>query len=197
MDWHSFVLLAFKTDRQSTIWLRRDDLISADATDEAWHTLEEKIRWLKCFDFPQNPPVAAARWRSWKGAFVGWDSTLIMSLLTRGYICCMKSLFILLHCEQCYFFMLNMKHRDKLAIMRLTTDERCHAGKYEHLEFRAQYPLCLIHLLNMCVDLSHNQLIGFKLWVMQMHSRAAPACFSLYWLGFKSGPGWNWAVKDC
>lgn len=84
MDQHSFALPAFKTDWQSTMWLRHNDLITVDATDEVWHTLEEKKRWLKCFDFLLNPPVAAARWRSWKGAFVGWDSTLIMSLLTRG-----------------------------------------------------------------------------------------------------------------
>lgn len=65
--------------------------------------------------------------------------------------------------------------------MKPTTDESCHAEKYMNilnLEFNI---LCL------CVDLSHNQLIGFNLWVMQMHSRAAPACFSLYCLGFNSG----------
>lgn len=151
MDRHSFAFPALKTDPRSTMWFRRDNLITADATDEVWHTLEEKRRWLKCFDFPLNPPVAAARWRSWKGAFVGWDSMLIMSLLTPGYICCMTSLFILLLCEQYYFFMLNMKHHDKLAIMRPTTDESCHAGKYMNILNLELSILCLIHLFYLCV----------------------------------------------
>lgn len=146
MAWNPFALPASKTEQQSTMWLCHNDLITADATDEVWHTLEEKKRWLKCFDFPLNPPVAAARWRSWKGAFVGWDSTLIMSLLTRGYICCI----ILLLCEQYYFFMLNIKHCDKLAIMRPTADESCHAEKYINIMNLELSILCLIHLLSMC-----------------------------------------------
>lgn len=47
--------------------------------------------------------------------------------------------------------------------------------------------LFINYTVYVCVDLIHNQLIGFNFKVMEVHSRAAPACFSLYWLGFKSG----------
>lgn len=56
--------LLFPHLKPSTMWIHRNKLITAEATDEVWHTLEEKKRWLKCFDFPLNPPVAAARWQS-------------------------------------------------------------------------------------------------------------------------------------
>lgn len=52
-----------------------------------------EIFWLSC-----EPPVASARWSSWKRLCVGWDISLIMSLLTWGCIWCIKSLFMLPLC---------------------------------------------------------------------------------------------------
>ena len=86
-----------KINQQSTIWRYCNDAIIVEMTDEAWHSLGERseIFWL-----PSEPPVASARWWSWKGVCVGRDISLIMSLLTWGCIWCMKSLFMLPLCER-------------------------------------------------------------------------------------------------
>lgn len=188
MYWRSFVLPALKTSPtvNNAALPRRSHYRWCDRWSLAH--LGGKEMMVEMFWLPSESTCSSSQMAELKGAFVRWDSTLIMSLLTWGYICC-KSLCILLVCEQYYFFRLNMKHRDKLAIMRPTTDESCHARKYMNILDLQLIMLCLIHQLYckyLCYFI-HNQKIGFNVWVMEVYSRAAPACFSLYWLGFKSG----------
>lgn len=96
-----------KSNPQSTIWLYCDDLIIAKMTDDSdrWELaqLGAKKVTVEMFWLPSEQPVASARWWSWKRVCVGWDISLIMSLLTWVCIWCMTSLFMLPLCERRYF----------------------------------------------------------------------------------------------
>lgn len=110
-----YIFFTSKINPQSTSWRYCKDVIIVEMTDNtneqwqmrtgtAWGTeLMVEIFWL-----PSEPPVASARWLSWKRVCVGRDISLIMSLLTWGCIWCIKSLFMLPLCERQPLHFLNV-----------------------------------------------------------------------------------------
>lgn len=68
-------------------------------TDEDWHSMGGKKWWLKYFWLPPEPPVASARWWSWKS--VCGEGHLTDYVPTHwGCIWCIKSLFMLPLCKR-------------------------------------------------------------------------------------------------